>query len=170
MDRRSQLVPPMASSGSADPLALALETPSPTSPSKATPQGRFISPQKNAATFPNCNFSTLTSSPTSELVYVATVTERGVNGKVRIARVGGQGCGAKVGGTCGRGTGHFCNISRVAEGGSRVRCESRSHSEAHRGYASQAPQANVSRHSEGCQPRSEEAVGGMEDDAGSRDD
>ena len=49
MDRRIQLVPPMASSGSADPLAPTLETPSPHLPIRRTPRGRCMAAARESA-------------------------------------------------------------------------------------------------------------------------
>ena len=79
-DPSSGWVPRMASPGSADPLAPALEPPTPHLPFSPPTRGRCIEPPEKCGQFSDCNLSTLTSSPTSELVYVATVTERGVNG------------------------------------------------------------------------------------------
>ena len=79
------------------------ENPLPPPPDlSAPPQGQMYKSPEKCGHFSDDNLSTLTPSPTSELVYVATVTERGVKGQERFARVGGQRCGATAGGA-GRG-------------------------------------------------------------------
>ena len=90
MDRRIQPVLLWPPKDPLIPCRLA-ENPLPHLPFSPPPGGRCISPLKNAATFQN-NLSTLTAILASELVYVAIVEERGVNGKKRFARVGGQRC------------------------------------------------------------------------------